>query len=328
MNILVTGASGFVGDPLVKDLAVMGHTVVGVSRSISEISSAHGVKMGVIGHIDGSTDWKPHLNGVDVVIHLANRAHVMDEQEKNPLAVYQSVNTDGTLRLASQAASCGVKRFIFLSSIKVNGESTLPGQPFRSDDPCMSQDPYGLSKYQAELGLRKISLETGLEIVIIRPPLIYGPGVKANFLKMMNWLNKGIPLPFGKIDNLRSLVGLDNLLDLIGTCLTHPKAANQTLLVSDDHDLSTTELLQSISFAMKKPSHLVAIPQSILQMGLFLLGKRQIAERLCSSLQLDIQPTKELLSWKPPFTVEQQLNKTVEAYLVSKKKFKNHLLKC
>ncbi len=319
MNILVTGASGFVGDPLVKHLAAMGHTVLGVSRSSSGVAtSVHGVKMAAIGHIDCSSDWRPFLNEVDVVIHLANRAHVMNEQERNPLAVYQSVNTDGTLRLASQAASCGVKRFIFISSIKVNGESTLPGQPFKSDDSHIPQDPYGLSKYQAEVGLRKISLETGMEIVIIRPPLIYGPGVKANFLKMISWLDKGIPLPFGKIDNLRSLVGIDNLLDLISTCLTHPKAANQTLLVSDDHDLSTTELLQSISIAMKKPSHLVAIPQSILKITLFLLGKRQIAERLCSSLQLDIEPTKQLLNWHPPFTVQQQLNKTVEAYLANK----------
>jgi UDP-glucose 4-epimerase len=239
----------------------------------------------------------------------------MHESDVNPLAIYRSINTEGTLQLARQAAAAGVKRFIFISSIKVNGESTLPGQKFSLASDNIPSDPYGLSKYEAEQGLKELSLKTGMEVLIIRPPLIYGPGVKANFLKMMQWVEKGIPLPFGAIQNQRSMLGLDNLINFIELCLIHPDAAGQTFLVSDDHDVSTTELLKEIAAAMHRPPRLISVPQFFIEKLLILLGQRHISERLCGSLQLDITLAKTLLSWKPPFSFKDQITKTVAAYL-------------
>lgn len=317
MKILVTGSSGFVGAPLVHYLASVGHELVALTRSVGWNSSlASGpVKLTAVGDIDGSTNWSPYLLGVDAVIHLANRAHVMHESDANPLAIYRSINTDGTLQLARHAAAAGVKRFIFISSVKVNGESTLPGQRFSPVSENIPADPYGLSKYEAEQGLKELTLKTGMEVLIIRPPLIYGPGVKANFLKMMQWVEKGVPLPLGSITNQRSLLGIDNLLSFIQLCLTHPKAAGQTFLISDDHDVSTTELLREIAAAMHRPSRLLPIPQFVLEKALILLSQGHIAERLCASLQLDISLAKTLLSWKPPYSFKDQMSKTVAAYL-------------
>jgi nucleoside-diphosphate-sugar epimerase len=242
----------------------------------------------------------------------------MDDQASDPLALYRKVNTGGTLNLARQAAGAGVKRFIFVSSIKVNGESTLPGQALTLKDQYIPVDPYGLSKYEAELGLKLITEQTGLEVVVIRPPLIYGPGVKANFLKMMQWVEKGIPLPMGAIYNQRSMLGLDNLINFIELCLTHPDATGQTFLVSDDHDVSTTELLKEIAAAMHRPSRLLSVPQSFIENLLILLGQRHISERLCGSLQLDISLAKARLSWNPPHTFKDQLSKTVLDYLLGR----------
>ena len=317
MKLLITGAAGFVGSPLIRLLSSQGHQVIGAVRSQSNVSvnSFAGVEFKAVGDIHGSLDWMPCLAGVDVVVHLANRAHVMNESDTNPSALYRSINTEGTLQLARQAAAAGVKRFIFISSVKVNGESTLPGQRFSPASDNIPIDPYGLSKYEAEQGLKELSLKTGMEVVIIRPPLIYGPGVKANFLKMMQWVEKGIPLPLGSITNQRSLLGIDNLLDFIQACLTHPKAANQTFLISDDHDVSTTELLKEIASAMHRPQRLLPFPQFVLEKGLIMLGQGHIAERLCSSLWLDIALAKTLLSWKPPYSFKDQINKTVAAYL-------------
>jgi nucleoside-diphosphate-sugar epimerase len=255
-----------VGSPLVRLLSSQGHQVIGAVRASPPFGeSFSGMVLKVVGDIHGSLDWMPYLTGVDAVVHLANRAHVMHESDTNPLALYRSVNTEGTLQLARQAAAAGVKRFIFISSVKVNGESTLPGQRFFPVSEYIPTDPYGLSKYQAEQGLRELSLRAGMEVVIIRPPLIYGPGVKANFLKMMRWVEKGIPLPLGSITNQRSLLGIDNLLDFIGVCLTHPKAAGQTFLISDDHGVSTTELLKEIARAMHRSSCLLPIPLFVLE---------------------------------------------------------------
>ena len=320
LKLLVTGASGFVGSPLVHHLASLGHDLVALTRAVprTEFSASEHVKFRAVGDIDGSTNWSSYLEGADAVIHLANRAHVMNEQVKDPLSLYRSINTAGTLQLARQAATAGVKRFIFISSVKVNGELTLPGKPFKADDVSLPLDPYGLSKYEAEIGLKKISEETSLEVVIIRPPLIYGPGVKANFLKMMQWIDRGVPLPFGSIHNQRSLIGIDNLLDFIVVCLNHTNAAGKTFLVSDDHDLSTTELLRKIAYAMGKPSRLIPVPQAILRFLLIIFGQRHIAERLCGSLQLDIQYTKDQLGWQPPCSVEDQLIKTIRAYQLKK----------
>jgi nucleoside-diphosphate-sugar epimerase len=309
-----------VGTPLVRHLAGLGHDLVALTRAVpvGDSSASEPLKLRAVGDIDGSTNWSSYLDGVDAVVHLANRAHVMNEQVSDPLSLYRAINTVGTLQLARQAVAAGVKRFIFISSVKVNGDSTLPGKPFRADDVSVPLDPYGLSKYEAELGLKKIAQETGLEVVIIRPPLIYGPGVKANFLKMMRWVERGIPLPLGSIQNQRSLLGIDNLIDFIQACLTHPKAAGQTFLVSDEHDLSTTELLKEIALSMGQSSKLVAIPQRALEWVLGILGQRRIAERLCGSLQLDIKPTKDQLGWRPPYSFEDQMSKTIEAYRLIK----------
>jgi nucleoside-diphosphate-sugar epimerase len=309
-----------VGTPLVRHLAGLGHDLVALTRAVpmGDSSSSEPLKLRAVGDIDGSTNWSSYLGGVDAVVHLANRAHVMNEQVSDPLSLYRIINTAGTLQLARQAVAAGVKRFIFISSVKVNGELTLPGKPFRADDVSIPLDPYGLSKYEAEVGLKKIAQETGLEVVVIRPPLIYGPGVKANFLKMMRWVERGIPLPLGSIHNQRSFVGIDNLLSFISLCLTHPKAAGQTFLVSDDHDLSTSELLRYIAKSMERSSKLLPVPQSILEGVLNLLGQKGIAGKLCASLQLNIQSTKNILDWNPPYSVEDQMNKTIKAYQLEK----------
>jgi nucleoside-diphosphate-sugar epimerase len=316
LKILITGANGFVGLPLSQYLITAGHQVVGAVRSHDSLTTVNPhIQLRAIGDIDEITDWRDCLGGVECVVHLANRAHVMDEQSSNPLALYRKVNTEGTLNLARQAAAAGVKRFIFVSSIKVNRGSTLPGQALTPKDQNIPVDPYGLSKYEAELGLKLIAEQTGLEVVVIRPPLIYGPGVKANFLKMMRWVEKGIPLPLGAIQNQRSMLGLDNLINFIELCLSHPDAAGQIFLVSDDHDVSTTELLKEIAAAMHRPSRLLSIPQCFIEKLLILLGQRHISERLCGSLQLDISLAKTRLAWKSPHTFKDQLNKTVLDYL-------------
>ena len=242
----------------------------------------------------------------------------MNEQAAYPLAEFRRVNVDGTIRLARQAAQAGVKRFIFLSSIKVNGEATQLGHPFLADQPPAPEDPYGISKREAEEGVRVLAQETGMEVVIIRPPLVYGPGVKANFLAMMRWLKRGIPLPLGAVtENRRSLVALDNLVDLIVTCLGHPAAANQTFLVSDAESLSTAALLRRMGDAIGRPTRLIPVPVPMLQLGAGLLGKRGMAQSLCGSLEVDISKTRDLLGWTPSISVDEGLRQTAEAFMQS-----------
>ena len=314
MNILVTGSTGFIGRALINQLVIHSFKPLASVRKQTSLFPSH-IEQVVAGDILPNTVWKEALSNIDVVIHLAARVHFMNDTNTNPLAEFQKVNTGGTLNLAQQAAESGVKRFIFLSSIKVNGESTSLNNPFSSKDTYVPSDPYGLSKYEAEQGLKKIAKETGMEVVIIRPPLVYGPNVKANFLSMMEWLYKGVPLPLGSIHNKRSLVALDNLIDLIITCINHPAAVNETFLVSDGEDLSTTDLLQSMTKALGKPSRLIPIPSSILTLSAILLGKREVAQRLCGSLQVDISHTENTLSWIPPVSVDEALQKTADAYL-------------
>ena len=252
------------------------------------------------------------------VIHLAARVNETQETTTDALAEFRRVNVEETVNLARQAATAGVHRFVFISSIKVNGESTPLGQAFVVDNVPTPQDSYGISKLEAEQGLIDISNQVGMEVVIIRPPLVYGPGVKANFLAMMRWLHKGLPLPFGAIHNCRSLVALDNLVDLIVTCLDHPAAANQIFMVSDDEDISTTELLLRTSKALGKPAYFVPVPESLLQIGAKLLGKQGIIPRLFGNLQVDISHTKQILDWTPPINVDDGLRKTAEWYLSQK----------
>jgi UDP-glucose 4-epimerase len=231
------------------------------------------------------------------------------ETAPDPLAKFRDVNTEGTLALAEQAYHLGVKRFVFVSSIKVNGEITKPGNPFSTQDIPAPVSHYGISKMEAEKGLMVLSAKTGMEIVIIRPPLVYGPGVKGNFAHMVYWLKKGTPLPFGAIHNQRSFVALDNLVDLLVTCIDHPAAANEIFFVSDDEDVSTTELLHRLGRAIGCPARLIPIPEKLLQAAATLFGRQDIATRLCGSLQVDIEKTKNLLDWTPPLTLDAGLRK-------------------
>jgi UDP-N-acetyl-alpha-D-quinovosamine dehydrogenase len=258
------------------------------------------------------------FHNVDIVIHTAARVHIMNDTELDPLTEFRRANTNSTLKLARQAAISGVTRFVFLSSIKVNGEVTEGKQPFRSDDNSIPEDPYALSKYEAEKGLLKIAQETGMEVVIIRPPLVYGPAVKANFSVMMKWVNKGVPLPFGAVHNQRSLVALDNLVSFIIHCIDHPKAANEVFLISDNEDVSTTELLQKVAIAFGKKSLLIPIPVRVMNFLAKLIGKEGVAERLFNSLQVDSSKARNLLDWKPVITMDEQLKKMADAHLNEK----------
>lgn len=308
-RVLVTGASGLLGRALCASLVgICG--VRGVVRRAAEVGLIDGVQF-VPGDLSADFDWSDALEGIDLVVHCAARVHVMNDHSADPLAEFRKVNVDGTLRLAKQAADAGVRRFIFLSSIKVNGEFTLPGKPFIADQLPAPADPYAVSKYEAEKGLRALSHEAQMEVVIIRPPLVYGPQVKANFLSMMHWLWRGVPLPLGKVtENRRSLVFLDNLVDLIITCIDHPAAANQTFLVSDGEDLSTAALLYRMAAALGRPVWLIPVPVSLIMLGSRLIGRSEIAQRLCGSLQVDISKVKETLGWSPPFGVDEGLKRT------------------
>lgn len=304
---LVTGSSGFVGRAVCAEILSRGGAVTSVTRTPSQQSS--GVKNVVVVRIDGHTDWLDALKGCDAVVHLAARVHVMQEITVDPLAEFRRVNVQGTLALARQAAAAGVRRFVFISSVKVNGESTQPGAPFTADDAPAPRDAYGTSKMEAEQGLRELAIQTGMEVVIIRPPLVYGPGVKANFATMMRWLRRGIPLPLGAIHNQRSLVALDNLVDLILLCLTHPAAAHQTFLVSDGEDVSTPELLRRMGRAMGCPARLLPVPSRVLKRAGALLGKSDVVQRLCGSLQVDMAQTQDLLGWTPPVSLDEGLRR-------------------
>lgn len=309
-KVLLTGASGFVGSEIARQLARIEHHIV--LAAVRRPCDIPGYMQGIVRDLGGAVDWTEALIDTDVVIHTAARAHVMNDEVADPLAEYRRINVDGTLNLARQAAAAGVKRFIFISSIKVNGEATPLGRPYDAGAQPAPMDGYGLSKLEAERGLMQLAAETGIEVVIIRPPLVYGPGVKGNLASMIKLLDKGVPLPLGAIHNKRSLVGIYNLVDLIIRCIDHPAAPTQVILAGDGEDLSTTELLRGIADAMGKPARLISVPASLLQLGATLLGREKMAQRLLGSLQIDISKTCELLDWKPPYTVQEGLRRCFE----------------
>jgi len=312
--ILITGGFGFVGSALCAKLNQKFPLRIS-TRNKSDINGYDNLEI-FQASLTTDQDWSLGLTDISIIVHCAARVHIMNDKANDPLLEFRAVNVDGLLNLARQAAKSGVKRFIFLSSIKVNGESTVLGYPFTADQIPAPVDYYGVSKYEAEIGLRKLSLETEMEIVIIRAPLVYGPGVKANFLSMIKWLQRGVPLPLGSIiKNRRSFVYLDNLIDLIVICLHHHAAANQTLLVSDDEDISTALLFQRMASALKKSSKLIPVPIILIILGAKLFGRPDISCRLCDSLQVDISKTKELLSWSPPVSLEEGLSRTADHFL-------------
>lgn len=311
MRMLLTGPTGFVGSALCPVLLGRGYEVRAAFRSPPiEAPDCEAV---VVGGIDASTDWSGPLQGVAVVVHLAARVHVMHESATNPAQAFRQTNVDATLNLARQAAQAGVKRLVFMSSVKANGERTLPGKPYRETDTLNPQDDYGRSKCEAEQQLSQLANETGLEVVIIRPPLVYGPGVKANFAALMRLVARGWPLPFGSIANRRSLVGLGNLVDFIALCIVHPAAANQVYLVSDGHDMSTTELVRAMARAAGVRARLLPIPASALLLAARVLGQSAAMHRLCDNLQVDISKAREQLQWSPPFPVDVGLGQAYQA---------------
>ena len=329
MNILITGTTGFVGKAVTTGLLSQNYHVVATVRSENS-SVPQGAEMIRVGDLSAAIDCSSALKTIDVVIHTAARAHIMNDSAADPLAEFRKVNTAGTLALAHQAAAAGVKRFIFISSVKVNGEATGEKGDGRTENggrrmeaeegkaeegkavfserdiPC-PLDPYAVSKCEAEQGLMAIAEETGLEVVIIRPPLVYGPGVKANFRLLMKWVQRGVPLPLGAVYNKRSFVALDNLISFIIHCIDHPKAANEVFLISDGVDVSTTELLQKIARAFGKRSFLLPVPVGLMIFVANMLGKRDVADRLFGSLQVDSSKARDLLGWKPVVSMEEAL---------------------
>ena len=315
MRVLVTGASGFVGGAVVRRLLADRGVEVRAAVRRADVPLPEAAQQVHVGDLSGQTDWRLALRDVDAVVHAAARVHVMCDASADRLAEFRRVNVAGTMQLARQAAEAGVRRFVFLSSIKVNGEGTPAGRPYSAADVPAPVDPYGVSKREAEDGLRELAQASGMEVVIIRPVLVYGPGVKGNFRSLLRWVRNGVPLPLGAIRNRRSLVALDNLVDLIETTIRHPGAANQTFLVSDGDALSTTELLTRVAASLDRSARLVPVPAPVIELLARALGRREAAVRLCGSLEVDIDKTRALLDWRPPVAVDEALRRTARHFI-------------
>lgn len=311
-KVLVTGANGFVGKVLCHTLIDRGFSIKAAVRDCISVLDDR-IDCVSVGEINDNTDWQDALAEVDCVVHLAARVHVMNESDSAPLKAFRRVNTAGSEKLAREAARFGVKRMIYLSSIKVNGEETVCA-PFNEHVDQPPVDPYGRSKWEAENALQQVSAETGIEMVIIRPPLVYGPGVKGNFLTLLRMISKGLPLPLGSVSNQRSLVALDNLVDLIKECIVNPRAGGETFLVSDGRDLSTTDLIKTIAHSMGKSPRLIPVPLLLLKMGAVMMGKSAVARRVLGSLQVDSSKAHRILGWSPPSSVECEIEKVVKWY--------------
>lgn len=310
MNILLTGASGFVGKATLAQLPRLPgtHIRLALRQPLADFAREH---QHMISGIDANTHWTSALQGIDTVVHLAARVHVMRDTATDPLAAFRAVNVDGTLALARQAVELGVRRLVYVSSVKVLGESTAPRTAFTEDSPTDARDPYGISKLEAENGLKGLAAQTGLEVVILRPPLVYGPGVGANFQALMRAVQRGIPLPLGSIHNQRSLVAVQNLASAICLCTHHPQASNQTFLVSDQHDLSTPELVRAIAKAMGRPARLLPVPPTLLNVLGKVTGRSAAVQRLCGDLRVDSRKISQMLGWQPVLTAQEALDATV-----------------
>ncbi len=345
-TILVTGPDGFVGTALCRELLKCGFAVRGAQWKAAPLPI--GVEPVVVGDINGTTDWTEAIKGIHTVIHLAARVHIMNDDAEDPLAAFREVNADGTRRLAETAAKSGVKRFILMSTIKVNGEQTGETEDrrrktedgaekdgrsqasssslqsstknekqrtknlFTEDDTPAPEDAYGISKWEAEQALHAVCRASSMEYTIIRAPLIYGPGVKGNMQSLLKLAATGLPLPLGAVHNQRSLLYLGNLTDFLARCIGHPAAANETFLLCDNHDLSTTELLRSMRQAMGKPPRLIPVPPTLFRLAGRLTGKTAVVDRLFGSLQVDCTKARTLLDWEPPFSVEEGIQAMVE----------------
>ena len=314
ITALITGATGFIGRALVARL--MDSRRVAIRAAVRRRSNvlSDGVQQVVVGDLAPDLDWGSALAGVDTVVHLAARAHVLREDAVEPLAEFRRVNVGCTLNLARQAAATGsTRRFVFLSSIGVNGTATQSA-PFSESDELHPQEDYAVSKAEAEEALRLLADQTGMEVVIIRPPLVYGPNAPGNFGRLYRLVRRGLPLPFGAVHNSRSLVSLGNLVDFIVTCMEHPAAANESFLVSDGDDLSTPDLMRRLAHAMGRPSRMLPLPPGVLMAAAVLLGKRDMARRLLGSLQVDISKARRVLGWVPPLTVDEGLRQAAASH--------------
>lgn len=312
MKLLVTGASGFIGSALCARLSEAGDVeVTATTRSGKHAAAPTGPV--TTRELGPDTSWHDLLDAVDVVVHLAARVHVMHGEDS--LAEYRQVNVDGTLNLARQAAGCGVRRFVLLSSVKVNGDTTQPGHAFRADDRPAPVDAYARSKHEAEQALRRLASGHDMDVVVIRPPLVYGPGVKANFLKLMRWVHKGYPLPFARVHNRRSLIAVDNLVDLIRTCCEHSRAANETFMAADAEDVSSADLVTRLGIALNRPARLLPVPPNLLSALATVAGKREQANSLLGNLQVDTRRTREMLGWQPAISMDRALDATARHFL-------------
>jgi UDP-glucose 4-epimerase len=312
LRVLITGPSGFVGQRTVAAFIEHGSYVRAAYRSDKRARQRRsGVDPYVVGDLDRGADWSGALAGIDVVVHLAARVHVMRDESSCPLAVYRRTNTEGTIRLANAAAAAGVRRLVFVSSIKVNGE-TSGGTPFSETNAPAPRDPYGMSKWEAEQALHRLSTERGLEVVVLRPPLMYGPGVRANFLRLLEGVSRGVPFPFGAVENRRSLLFVGNFADALLRCVEHPAAAGQTFLVSDGGAVSSAELVRVLAQALGRGPRLIRIPPSFLRAIGRLTGREEIILRVAGSLEVDSSKIRRLLHWAPPYTLEQGIRETVD----------------
>ena len=315
MKVLVTGSNGFIGKNLVSQLKNNKDISLTLSSRVSSRFSERNINQFILTSIDSSTDWKEILEDIDIVIHLAGIAHNNYSNFKSGVQdEYRKINVEATLNLANQAIRANVKRFIYLSSIKVNGEATVKNRPFTAEDVPNPQDLYAKLKLEAEISLKKITTNSKTELVIIRPVLVYGPGVKGNLLSLIKWIKFGIPLPLRSIENKRSFVSIRNLVDFINICLEHPYAANQVFLVSDNSSISTSRLIRKLAIFLKKRLILIPFPQKILKFILIILGKKEMAHKLLGSLEVNIQKNQDLLGWKPIQTVDTALEEMTDYF--------------